>query len=506
MTNRTVVILTEPARCQLADADALVQAVLQAQQLNQAGLGASQAFCDHPAAAMRFIEAYARAYPELQLRSSDLPPPEHLYSIVADGRVMPLPGPAAPDSAKPGDAGQLYPLYVLSLGAPDTLMRALEHNRFARSDIQVVEIARPESPTADPMSVAEAVAHEPLSRASWRAEASAEPGRDRGDALPMEALSSNDPLKLASVEVDLDHIQVDRRGDQKVDFDPSPAEAVAAVAPPASVAVADSGGSKASVSGTGGGSATSSDAAAKSAPEAAPGGAALSAPAREPGSGSESSPAARATAPGDDQARSPEGDHGSDPPEDPAADEPDGTPPADPDGTATAPGDGEEESPEEEAGDADASEDSAAAADATEDGASATRAAGSGDEPPRIAAASFGVPGEDVRYPPNCSFAMDDDVAYAAPAGLGPDLGMFEDFFGGSGESEAVDLEAVLARLSDAAGASAAPVHDLDLRLRPGFDANPEPDGSRPPEPDGPLPDQQDAEHQRSPAVHDLDL
>ena len=483
MTNRTVVILTEPARCQLADADALVQAVLQAQQLNQAGLGASQAFCDHPAAAMRFIEAYARAYPELQLRSSDLPPPEQLYSIVADGRVMPLPGPAAPDSARPGDAGQLYPLYVLSLGAPDTLMRALEHNRFARSDIQVVEIARPESPTADPMSVAEAVAHEPLSRASWRAEASAEPGRDRGDALPMEALSSNDPLKLASVEVDLDHIQVDRRGDQKVDFDPSTAEAVAAVAPPASVAAADSGGgSKASASGTGGGSTTTSDAAAKSAPEAAPGGAALSAPAREPGSGSESSPAARATAPGDDQERSPEGDHGSDPPEDPAADEPRGTPPADPDGTATAPGDGEEESPEEEAGGADASEDSAAAA------------------------ASFGVPGEDVRYPPNCTFAMDDDVAYPAPAGLGPDLGMFEDFFGGSGESEAVDLEAMLARLSEAAGASAAPVHDLDLRLRRGFDADPEADGARPPEPDGPPPDQEGAEHQRSPAVHDLDL
>jgi len=502
MTNRTVVILTEPARCQLADADALVQAVLQAQQLNQAGLGASQAFCDHPAAAMRFIEAYARAYPELQLRSSDLPPPEHLYSIVADGRVMPLPGPAAPDSARPGDAGQLYPLYVLSLGAPDTLMRALEHNRFARSDIQVVEIARPESPTADPMSVAEAVAHEPLSRASWRAEASAEPGWDRGDALPMEALSSNDPLKLASVEVDLDHIQVDRRGDQKVDFDPSTAEALAAVAPPASVAVADSGGgSKASAIGTSGSSTTTSDAAAKPAPEAAPGSVALSPPALEPGGGSPSPSAATATAPGDGEERSPEADPGLDPAEDPAADEPGGTPPADPDGTATAPGDGEEESPEEEAGGADALENSAAAADATGDGASTTSVAASGDEPPRIAA-SFGGPGEDVRYPPNCSFAMDDDVTYAAPA----DLGMFEDFFSGFGESEAVDLETMLARLSDAAGASAAPVHDLDLRLRRGIDANPEPDGSRPPEPDGPLPDQEGAEHQRSPAIHDLDL
>ena len=116
MTSRAVVILTEPEQCELAGPDVLVQAMLEVQQLSKAGLAASQAFCDHPAAAMKFIEAYTKAYPELQLRSSDLPLPEQLYSIVADGRVMPLRAPAALEGAKPGEASQLYPLYVLSLG------------------------------------------------------------------------------------------------------------------------------------------------------------------------------------------------------------------------------------------------------------------------------------------------------------------------------------------------------------------------------------------------------
>ena len=66
MSNRAVVILTEPEHCELAGADVLTQAMLQLQQLNNAGLTVSQTFCDHPAAAMKFIEAYAKAFPELQ--------------------------------------------------------------------------------------------------------------------------------------------------------------------------------------------------------------------------------------------------------------------------------------------------------------------------------------------------------------------------------------------------------------------------------------------------------
>jgi hypothetical protein len=82
---------------------------------------------------------------------------------------------------------------------------------------------------------------------------------------------------------------------------------------------------------------------------------------------------------------------------------------------------------------------------------------------------------------------------------------MFEGFFGGAEESDAVDLEAVLAGLSDAAGASAAPVPDLDLRLRRGRDAISEPEEAGPPGPDGSRPDEDSAEH-KAPAVHDLDI
>ena len=502
MTNSTVVILTEPARCQLADADALVQAVLHAQQLNKAGVGASQAFCDHPAAAVRFIEAYAKAYPELQLRSSDLPPPEHLYSIIADGRVAPLPLPAASDGGRSGDAGQLYPLYVLSLGAPDALIRALEHNRFAQSDIQLVEIARPDKPADGPMSVAEAVAHGSVSRASWRAEASAEPDRYPDEVSPAEELGANDPLKLATVEVDLDHIQVDR-GTQRDGVDPATAEAVAVVAPPATGPGADSGGSwTASASGMSGGSSTTSDAAARSGPEAAPAGAASSAPALEPGGASPTPTAAPATAVGDGEI-SPEPDSVSTAPDDPGGDEPGGTPPAGPDDEATPRGEDEAKSPEDTSGGDDAPKDSDAADDATDVRMSETEAAAA--DQARLAATSFGAPGGNVHYPPACSFAMDDDVAYPAPAGSGPELGMFEGFFGGAEESDAVDLEAVLAGLSDAAGASAAPVPDLDLRLRRGRDAISEPEEAGPPEPDGSRPDEDSAEH-KAPVVHDLDI
>jgi hypothetical protein len=516
MTNRTVVILTDPARCQLADADTLVQAVFHAQQLNKAGLGASQAFCDHPAATMQFIAAYAKAYPELQLRSSDLPPPEQLYSIVADGRVAPLPLPGALDGAKLGEAGQLYPLYVLSLGAPDALMRALEHNRFAKSEIQLVEIPQPDNPVR-PMSVAEAVAHEPISRASWQDEASAEPNCDADEALPGEGLGANDALKLSTVEVDLDHIQVDRVAEKdradRVNAEVGPA---AVVAPPAAAPAAVSGDSlNSSASGTSGGITAGFDAVAKSGPEAAPASVALSAPVLEPGATPPTAPtlltpstASPPTAPTpladpttalDEAESGPEADPVSGAPEDPGRSEADGTPVTS-DGTPRA--NREAESPDEGSGDAGGPED-CRAADATDGDASETEAA---PDQAHIAATSFSVPGEDVHYPPACSFAMDDDVAYPAPAESGPEFGAFEDFFGGAEEFDAVDFEAVLAELSDSAVVFAAPAPDLDLRLLPSHDAIPEPEEVGPVEAATSGPDEEGAEHQKAPAVHDLDL
>jgi hypothetical protein len=186
MTSPAVVILTEPTHCELADADTLVQALLQAQQLSQAGVPVSQAFCDHPAEAMKFIDAYAKAYPELQLQSSDLPVPEHLYSMLADGRLNALQAPdSRPDATKLEDASRLQPLFVLSLGAPEILMQALRDKGFANKDIQVVEIAPVENLDSDRLSVSEAVAVRTVAGPSWLAERTAESRAEDQELLPL---------------------------------------------------------------------------------------------------------------------------------------------------------------------------------------------------------------------------------------------------------------------------------------------------------------------------------
>jgi hypothetical protein len=214
MSNPAVVILTDPAQCQLAEAETLVQALLQVQQLNKAGVPASQAFCDHPAAAMEFIDAYSKAYPALQLQTSDLPLPQQLYSMVADGRLSPLRPAEAVETAKPEQSGQLYPLYVLSLGAPEALIQALQHNHLAKSGIRVLEIAPIEQASAEPVSVAEAVAAAPLARSSWLPESSRAPDRGDEDAPGTELLAENQ-IKLAGVEDDLDGIQIENARDRQ---------------------------------------------------------------------------------------------------------------------------------------------------------------------------------------------------------------------------------------------------------------------------------------------------
>jgi hypothetical protein len=507
MTGPAVVILTDPARCELGDTDVLVQAVLQVQRLSEAGLAPSQAFCDHPAAAMKFIEAYAKAFPELQLRSSDLPAPEALYSIVADGRVMPLQASAAPEAARTGDAGQPSPLYVLSLGAPDALVRALQHNRFVKSDIQVVEIAPVDDSRTESVSVAEAVAHEPLTRSVWRDAAAAEPDHDEEESFAPEGLASSDRLKLASVEVNLDHIQVDRGEDHKDPYDPvmGQPEMVPVVKAPAAAPVLDAGGGPASsAGGVNGGSITASDSGARPAPDAATHSTATSATTPEPDSLSPSPPAITAPVPVAGEEQNPEAAAGVDVSQDSAAVDEDATSPDSLEHTETPAGDHEEDGGEETSG-GDVREDPAAATDGAVLNPPAAGTTESGEEPPRISATSFDAPGEDVRYPPTGSFAMDDDVSYSAPAGSGPGFDILEDLFG-SGECEIIDLKAVLAGLPDAAGAPGAPVPNVGTGPVRGFDESPAPQVVAPPDSDGPSPDPEDAEPQRSPAVHDLDI
>jgi hypothetical protein len=214
MTSPSVVILTEPERCDLADADALVEALLQVQQLSQAGVPVSQTLCDHPAEAMKFIDAYAKAYPELQLQSSELPVPEQLYSMIAEGRLSALQAPVSrPDAAKLDDAGRLQPLYVLSLGAPEILMQALQDNRLANNAIRLVEVAPVEDPNGERLSVAEAVSSRAVASPSGNVEVSAEFSADERALLPLEDVDSQ-PLKLDTVELDLDRIVIDGEKDQ----------------------------------------------------------------------------------------------------------------------------------------------------------------------------------------------------------------------------------------------------------------------------------------------------
>lgn len=209
MTSSAVVILTDPARCQFADTDALLKAVLQVQQLSQAGVPGSQAFCDHPAAAQDFIEAYSRAYPELQQQSSDLPLPEDLHSMVAEGRFSPLVAPTQGDFTKLGEVEQLYPFYVLSLGAPEALKQALQHNALASSRIRVLEIAPIEHTRAESMPAANVVAHEAVARPARSTASSSEIQKEDHAISPPNTPRDCDPLRLEGVEADLDYIQVE---------------------------------------------------------------------------------------------------------------------------------------------------------------------------------------------------------------------------------------------------------------------------------------------------------
>lgn len=489
MSQPTVVILTEPERCDLADPDLLLQAVLQLQQISAAGMGASRAFCDHPAAAMKFLEAYAKAYPELQLRSADLPPPEALYSIVADGGVRPLQVPAVPDGAKPGEAGQLLPMYVLSLGAPDALMRALQNNGFAQRDIQVVEIPPAEGTTAGSMPIARAVAQDPLARSSWRAEGPADPAQDEDEALPADEAASDDALKLSSVEVNLDHIRIERSHDRSAPGDADEAHddpAIVVPTPPSTAALADprapsgatTGATDPVTSGPHLGTvaepaATSSKAAVEALTE-------TKAELPLPAAGNLQEVAVESAAPEGPVAGADEVDPGAGVNADK---EPVGSP--------------VDSSGPEASGD----QEPAAVTEPDPDPPTA-----SAERPREAARDGAGDLSDDVLYPATGSFAMAADVTYPLPEGLAPGAVMFDALLDDSGSCDVVDVEA-LCRLSETSPPDSDPVFDLireatrggvdgaALELVPDRDAGCS----------GPV-DEDSAAPERQPASHDLDI
>jgi hypothetical protein len=540
MSSRAVVILTEPERCELADPDILTQAVLQIQQLSKAGLAASQAFCDHPAAAMKFIEAYAKVFPELQLNGADLPPPEQLYSIVAEGRITPLSAVPTPEATKSGELGQLYPLYVLSLGAPDALMRALKHNSFATSNIKIVEIAPVERPSSEAPAVADAVAHD--GRASWHAETSADRTHNEDDGLAAADWAPGDSLKLENAEVNLDHIGVDHKRAEasyermaEESAPPMVAAHPTTVVQPQASAASDNGNTGTPVLGGAdheGGAGGASQAVSAAASSAGHDSDMLSPPAAATGSSvgestltddgpttggvtvetstteipSGTSSGANDVAPPGIEGAAPGGGDIHDPSESVvvATD-----PPAD--------GDGKQGTPDHAAG---------------QDGLHAEQdwEAGQGPTPPELSEAggrapaemagrtealSFREPGGDVTYRPNASFAGGDDVSYALPHDTGP-WGLLGELLARSGQGETVDLEAIFGSLSHPPPAAAEPFEDFSFGLRGMHGAtSPGAHGAGPPSvaPETPLsavdhhgPDQDDAGHERVPVSHDLDI
>ena len=92
-----------------------------------------------------------------------------------EGRLSSLPPAITPETTKLEQAGQHHPLYILGLGSPDTLMQALQHSNLVKNSIRVLEIAPIEQVRAAPVSVAEAVVAEPLTRSSWLPESAGAP-------------------------------------------------------------------------------------------------------------------------------------------------------------------------------------------------------------------------------------------------------------------------------------------------------------------------------------------
>jgi hypothetical protein len=536
MTSPSVVILTEPANCELADGQLLLQALVEAQELSSEGVPVSQAFCDNPAAAQGFIDAYARAYPELQLQSPDLPLPEQLYSMMVDGRLAPLPDlNLAPDGTKLESADKLSPLIVLSLGAPDGLMEGLRGNRSVNGTINVVEIAPVDQSQNTSVSVAAAGGIRAIADSSLSPDTSASSAsHEVGEVAPTEALA-NELLELDNGESGLSGIQFEDEQAQRnqpeaaiVDTapvipaaDPSSTQRVHADAP-----VGDSG------------NATS--------PASQPG------PGLEPEAHSTVAPALVVMTP----APEPTVLTPVDPeptiltladPEltgmTPAAAEPivaaDGssnqaeTSPAE--GVAPlnpSPGTGPETQPQSPGGGAGSpsstpmgsgpGEDLPDAAQVSDDlGETAASLATSAADPDTIGpdeddpahdGSSFSDPGEDVLYPPTGSFISDDDVVYPALLAAAPDSDPFSAILRMSMADDIVDLEAISSAGADHAAMTTEPFDPILMRAgAPDGLSEHDFDGSPPQHADmghvdRTTPDHDNQQDETITPVHDLDI
>ena len=167
MSNPAIVLMTDPSRCSLGDVHYLLQALLELQQMGEHA--APLAFCDHPAAAKGFIEAYAHAYPRLVLQDDAIPTPDHLQSLIANSQIgalgqpperAPFAGPTsfgAPSRAAEQSGSNGFPIVVLTLGSSQALIDAMKQSPAMKDSIRLIDIA-PDGTDSQPVSVAEAVA------------------------------------------------------------------------------------------------------------------------------------------------------------------------------------------------------------------------------------------------------------------------------------------------------------------------------------------------------------
>jgi len=535
MTNPAVVILTDPARCELADADALLKALLEVQQLNSAGVPASQAFCDHPTAAMEFIDAYTTAYPELQQQSSGLPLPEVLHTMVADGRFGPLLAPGPVEPGKPQEAGQVYPLYVLSLGAPEALMQAMEQNPMASNNIRVLEVAPIEPPKPESVRVAEAVAQEPPARSSLFSESPTTLQSETEEATSLEAVQDSEPLELDSVEVNLNHIEVGTNDHQKSydqndsTFD-GPEPTFAAILPAGS-GVAD-GVPQANLSSEAAPSASVGSTAPAVLPTPVP--ASVLAPAMETlstslieptivtvatGSAPDQSGSSPdiAPAPMTDPEQSPGSGAGTTADGQASGEPPKGAPPdqAPAAGDSGMENDGQNSAQGENGFDSENGSPSGAVPGPEEAPVAASGRVAE-QEAGTAPAASFADPGEDVLYPPTGNFAWSNDLPYGLPEDSIPEINTFEDLFDMASHAEVVDLEALYRDVQTSPGTSALTVERLDfasLRAPTSNGPNPSDYPASNPTPHGTAPsrethdtDHDEAHHEPLMTAHDADL
>lgn len=247
MPNPAIVLMTDPSRCNLGDVHHLVQALLEIQQMGQHAI--PQAFCDHPAAAREFIDAYAQAYPQLVLEDGEIPTPGHLHALMTTGQIGALGQP--PELTPPGDAQRLteqngangFPIVVLTLGSSQALLDALQQSPAVRESIRLIDVA-PDGEDAQPVSIADAVAMRGLDGEPW------EHDRSSTERPELDDIGSASKTDLTSLALHDDHMNLDVVETAEVassdpfgyehdaEPEPGPAAPSAAAVQPAPVAVA----------------------------------------------------------------------------------------------------------------------------------------------------------------------------------------------------------------------------------------------------------------------------